>query len=114
MKHPKPTNLAKTLRKNQSESEEKLWTSLRANRFAGIKFTRQQPIGNYIVDFVCYDKKLIIEVDGGQHNEVPVSEKDGQRTEWLESQGFRVLRFWNNEVLENTEGVLEKIRESVN
>ena len=76
----------------------------------GFKFRRQQPIGNYIVDFVCFENRIVIEVDGGQH--AIEKEKDSERTKWLESQGFKILRFWNNEVLMNIEGVLEVIRET--
>jgi very-short-patch-repair endonuclease len=78
----------------------------------GIKFRRQEPIGNFIVDFVTYEKRLVIEIDGGQHNEVEGREKDQQRDFWLQSQGFKVLRFWNHEVLQNTDGVLEVIRDN--
>jgi very-short-patch-repair endonuclease len=81
------------------------------NNLNGVKFRRQQPIGKYIVDFVCLDKKLIIEIDGGQHNESPVIEKDLQRTIWLEKEGYRVIRFWNCDVLSNLNGVLSKIKE---
>ena len=70
----------------------------------GLKFRRQQPIGRYIVDFVCFEKKIIIEVDGGQH--AVETKKDTERDEWLRSQGFKVITFWNNEVLTNTQGVL--------
>ena len=77
----------------------------------GVKFRRQQYIGNYFVDFISFDEKLIIEIDGGQHNESPTIEKDAQRTMWLEIEGFHVLRFWNNEVLLNLNGVLLKIQE---
>ena len=80
----------------------------RDRRLCGYKFRRQVPIGPYIVDFVCYRSKLIVEVDGGQHQEQ--GQYDDIRTEWLESEGFTVLRFWNNDVLENRAGVLEKIR----
>ena len=75
------------------------------------KFRRQQPIGNYIVDFVSCDRKVIVEIDGGQHNEKITAEKDSLRTAWLASQGFQVIRFWNDEVLENLEGVIIKIQE---
>jgi very-short-patch-repair endonuclease len=71
----------------------------------GVKFRRQQPIGRFIVDFVSFEKKVIIEVDGGQHSE----KVDKDRDQWLNSQGFKILRFWNNEVLQNTEGVFEAI-----
>lgn len=73
---------------------------------SGVKFRRQQPIGQFIVDFVCLERKIIIEVDGGQHAE---QQSDSQRTRWLEDQGFRVLRFWNNEVLSNIDGVVQVI-----
>jgi len=73
----------------------------------GLKFRRQHPAGNYILDFACIDAKLVIEVDGGQHGELQTQDKT--RTLWLEAQGWKVLRFWNNEVLQNTEGVLESI-----
>ena len=79
---------------------------MRANQINGIKFRRQQPLGDYIVDFVTFDLDLVIEVDGGQHME---SESDEKRDQWLEDQGFTVLRFWNNQVLKNTEGVLKEI-----
>jgi very-short-patch-repair endonuclease len=88
-----------------------LWLKLRNKQLAGVKFRRQQPLGNYIVDFVSFEKKLIIEIDGGQHNEDRNVKKDNRRTEWLESQGFLIIRFWNNEVLGNLEGVLIKIQE---
>ena len=77
------------------------------------KFRRQQPIGPYIVDFVSMEKKLIIEVDGGQHAEGEISVRDEKRAIWLSKEGYRILRFWNNEVLTNIEGVLEKIREAL-
>ncbi len=76
----------------------------------GIKFRRQQPIGPYIVDFVSFERKLVVEVDGGQHNEKDGMAKDDKRTKWLEAEGFQVLRFWNNDVVTNIEGVLENIR----
>jgi very-short-patch-repair endonuclease len=77
----------------------------------GQKFRRQQPLGRYIVDFVCFEKKLIVEVDGGQHSELVVS--DSTRTAWLEAQGFRVLRFWNHQVLADVQAVKEAIREAL-
>jgi len=95
---------AKTLRKRSTDVEMLLWRYLRVRRMEGLKFRRQQPIGRYIVDFVCFEKKIIIEVDGGQH--AIETKKDTERDEWLRSQGFKVLRFWNNEVLTNTQGVL--------
>ena len=76
-----------------------------------MKFRRQQPLGEYIINFVSLERKVIIEIDGGQHNEEEVSRRDEERTTWLRERDYQVLRFWNNEVLLNTEGVLEKIRE---
>ena len=78
----------------------------------GYKFRRQEPIGNYIVDFVCQEKKIVIEVDGGQHS--AERERDFERDRWLKIQGYKVLRFWNNEVLTNITGVLEVIRNDFN
>jgi very-short-patch-repair endonuclease len=77
----------------------------------GVKFRRQEPIGSYVVDFVSYEKRLVIEIDGGQHNEKQAIEKDRQRTMWLEHERFRVIRFWNNEVLLNLDGVMMRIME---
>ncbi len=87
---------------------------LRAKRFNGLKFRRQHPIGPYIVDFVCIEKQLVIEVDGGQHNYDDISILDLERTEWLNEQGYKLIRFWNNEVLTNTDSVLESIWEACN
>ena len=95
--------LARSLRSNQTDAERLLWERIRAGRLEGHKFKRQQPLGHYIVDFVCFEAMLVIELDGGQHAE-QVNE-DAERTRWLTSQGFRVLRFWNNEVIENMDGV---------
>ncbi|MEW5972259.1 MAG: ATP-dependent RNA helicase HrpA [Pseudomonadota bacterium] len=103
-----PRDFARSLRHNQTEAEQKLWQQLRAHRFEGAKFRRQHPLGPYVVDFVCLEKHLVIELDGGQHSEAEAY--DRQRDAWLEGQGFRVLRFWNNEVMQNLEGVLEAIR----
>lgn len=94
---------AKELRNNPTEAERILWQHLRLRQFGGYKFRRQQPLGNYIVDFVCLGKRLVVEVDGGQHNSQ--HSYDERHDAWLEQQGFRVLRFWNNEVLQNVEGV---------
>jgi very-short-patch-repair endonuclease len=97
------TNQARQLRKNLTDAERRLWKHLRSRQMGSHKFRRQQPIGSYIVDFVCFKKRLIVAVDGGQHSQQAVY--DNARTEWLESQGFRVLRFWNNQVLEEIEAV---------
>ena len=99
---------AKALRKHQTDAEQKLWFYLRGKRFDGVKFKRQKPIGFYIVDFVAANEKLVIELDGGQHQERLAY--DQERTRYLESCGYRVLRFWNDECLTQTEAVLEQIR----
>ncbi len=100
-------NFAKVLRRTMTDAEQKLWIQLRAGRFAGFKFKRQAPIGHYVVDFVAPLAKLIVEVDGSQHAED--AERDAQRTAFLESLGYRVLRYWNNDVLRETESVLTAI-----
>lgn len=102
--------LAKNLRKRPTDTENVLWMHLRSKQIEGLRFRRQQPIGRYIVDFVCFEKRIIIEVDGGQH--VLEKEKDAERDGWLRGQGFKILRFWNIEVLTNIYGVLEVIREN--
>ena len=102
---------ARELRKNLTEAERTLWKYLRLRQFDGNKFRRQQPIGKYIVDFVCFEKKLIVEVDGGQHNEQVIY--DSERNEWLKKQGFRILRFWNNQVLKEIDGVEGSIMEAL-
>ncbi len=102
---------ARNLRKNLTDAERKLWSLLRSSQLEGFKFRRQEPIGKYIADFMCYEKMLIVEVDGGQHME-KVNE-DAQRTQWLESQGYRVLRFWNDQVLKETEAVYEVIEKAL-
>jgi very-short-patch-repair endonuclease len=98
---------AKKLRQNMSEAETRLWHHLRAGRLNGYKFRRQQPMGNYIVDFVCVTPKLIIEADGGQHAEQ--AEYDQARSLYLNGLGFTVLRFWNDEILRQTDEVLAEI-----
>jgi very-short-patch-repair endonuclease len=99
---------AKSLRSGQTDAETKLWVHLRAHRFFGLKFKRQKPIGTFIVDFVCLEQKLIIELDGSQHADKV--DYDEQRTKYLENEGYKVLRFWNNQVLQEMESVLEAIR----
>ncbi|MGH8121440.1 MAG: endonuclease domain-containing protein [Rudaea sp.] len=96
---------AKGMRRGPTDAEAALWRKVRAGRLGGFKFKRQHSIGSYIVDFVCFERRLILEVDGGQHER----STDAKRTDWLEEQGFRVLRFWNNEVLTNMDGVLEAV-----
>ena len=101
---------AKHLRCHMTDSENKLWRHLRAHRLNGEKFRRQQPIGPYIVDFVHFGARVIVEADGGQHNDAP---RDERRDEWLREQGFTVMRFWNNEIMSNLEGVLTTVMAAV-
>jgi very-short-patch-repair endonuclease len=110
---PQQPSTARQLRNNQTEAEKILWSKLRDKQIDGVKFRRQQPIENYVVDFVSFEKRLIIEIDGGQHDEAEIKKKDEQRTAWLEKDGYRVIRFWNNDVLMNIEGVLIKIKEAL-
>ncbi len=100
---------ARSLRRAQPPEEQTLWLALR-NRFQGQKFRRQWPVGGYIVDFVCFETHLIVELDGSQHAEEAARAYDAVRTEVLEAAGFKVLRFWNNEVTMNLEGVVEMIK----
>lgn len=99
---------ARALRREMTDAERLLWHHLRARRFERLKFRRQKPLGRYIADFVCMELQLIIELDGGQH--LQQSDYDARRDDWLRAQGFRVLRFWNHEALQQTEAVLEQIR----
>lgn len=108
MTESKTLSNAKILRTQQTEAEQRLWYHLRAHRFMSLKFKRQKPIGRYIVDFVCMEQMLVIELDGGQHSEQIVY--DQRRDAWLRSQGYTVLRFWNNAVMQELDGVLEQIR----
>jgi len=105
----KLNSYAKALRKRSTDAEATLWYYLRAKRLNGLKFKRQQPIGNYIVDFVCFEKKMIVELDGSQHlqNEAYDKHRDG----WLKNQGYHVMRFNNIEFFENKDPILEKIAE---
>jgi very-short-patch-repair endonuclease len=98
---------AKQLRRNQTDAERVLWLRLRNRRLNDLKFKRQVPIDRYVVDFCCSDARLIIGLDGGQHATRTV--EDMNRTKSLEAMGYLVLRFWNNDVLQNLEGVLEEI-----
>ncbi|AMN40853.1 endonuclease domain-containing protein [Rhodoplanes sp. Z2-YC6860] len=95
------------LRRDQTDAERKLWFRLRDRRLNGLKFRRQVTIGHYIADFCCESARLILELDGGQH--ATQQDRDAERTAALEAQGYLVLRFWNNDVLQNMDGVLESI-----
>jgi very-short-patch-repair endonuclease len=98
---------ARELRKNMTEAEKRLWYLMRRHNLETKLIRRQVPVGDYIIDFACLAERLLIEIDGGQH--AAQAEQDARRTAWLEQRGFRVIRFWNNDVLGNTEGVLEMI-----
>ena len=102
---------ARRLRREQTEAEQRLWIHLRAKRMMGGKFRRQHPIGKYIVDFSCIERGLILEADGGQHADQV--EADQRRTAFLVERGFRVLRFWDNEVFFQLDAVLEKIAKEI-
>ncbi|UCF85240.1 MAG: endonuclease domain-containing protein, partial [Desulfobacteraceae bacterium] len=101
----------RTPRRNMTDVEKMLWRFLRDRQLCGYKFRRQHSIGPFIVDFVCLEKKLIVEVDGGQHSKQ--LEVDSKRSDYLKERGYRVLRFWNNEVLEENESVLNIILSSL-
>ncbi|MGH8532698.1 MAG: endonuclease domain-containing protein [Gammaproteobacteria bacterium] len=105
--HPAGLKRARKLRAEISDAEKRLWRHLRKRQLGEYQFRRQHPLGRYVVDFVCLEARLIIEVDGGQHMERAAY--DRQRTEWLEQNGFRVLRFWNHEVMNHTDSVMAGI-----
>jgi very-short-patch-repair endonuclease len=105
-------NNARALRKRMTDAEQLLWRNLRSRNMSGLNFRRQHCIESFIADFACVEKKLIIEVDGGQHAENTA--QDADRTAYLNSQGWTVMRFWNNEVLQTTEAVLEAIYNAIN
>jgi len=98
---------AHKLRKQLTDAERRLWQILRGRRLSSMKFRRQQSIGPFVADFVCFERQLVLELDGGQHSEQELD--DEARTRWLEAKGYRVLRFWNNDVLANPEGVARAI-----
>ena len=101
------TTRSRALRRHSTDAEARLWHHLRDRRLAGCKFRRQVPLGPYFADFACVEKRLIVELDGGQHAEQ--AQRDSQRSEALREQGFTVLRFWNDQVLQQTDAVLEEI-----
>src|SRR6266849_3780869 len=101
-----PNQTARRLRRDLTDAELRLWLLLRDRRLAGYRFRRQHPIGDFIVDFACTKHRLIVEADGGQHSG---NEADERRTTVLEEEGWRVIRFWNNDVLSNADGVVETI-----
>ena len=101
--------MARILRRSQTPAEKKLWHSLRGGQLDGFQFHRQFPIGDFIVDFCCRNSRLVVEVDGSQHGEPTGAAEDRERTALIIAHGYRVMRFWNEEVLTNLEGVLEAI-----
>ena len=105
--------IAKILRKNQTPQEKILWNLLRNRKFHNLKFKRQVPFGRYVADFFCEEKKIIIELDGGQHNEYENMIYDTERTKYFEKEGYKVIRFWNNEIDKNIEGVYLKLSEVI-
>jgi very-short-patch-repair endonuclease len=107
----KSLDRARSMRIEPSDAEKKLWLALRSRQFSGFKFRRQHPVGPYITDFACLERRLIIELDGGQHAEQKAY--DDARTRYLEKKGYRVLRFWNTDTLANTEGVLTMILDAL-
>ena len=100
---------ASQLRRNRTDAEEKFWQTVRNRQVGGFKFRFQHSLLPYVADFTCLDAMLIVEIDGGQHSE----ERDARRTAFLESQGFEILRFWNNDVLTNLDGVIHVVREAL-
>lgn len=101
------------LRRNQTEAEKVLWQKLRSNRFHNLKFFRQYSVGPYIIDFFCPAEHLALEIDGGQHADSDTQTYDESRSAYLKTRGIEVLRFWNNEILQNIEGVLCRIAEEI-
>jgi very-short-patch-repair endonuclease len=104
---------ARQLRRNQTDAERQLWFRLRDRQLAGHKFRRQVALGTFVVDFLCFDARIVVELDGGQHGDSKQQASDHARTTWLASQGYRILRFWNHEILDNMEGVLVTITEAL-
>ena len=110
--NPESYRLARQLRKEPTPAERRLWVVLRGNKLNGVNFRRQHAVGKYVVDFCSVKKKLAIELDGGQHLEQ--SEYDIQRSAYLESQGYKVIRFWNERVMNDIEGVIRSIEAALN
>ena len=111
MRNGEKKELARNLRRRAIDSEQALWRRLRDRGLRDQKFRRQRPIGRYVVDFVCLNHRLVVEIDGGQHGQQ--ANDDQRRTKFMEAKGFRVLRFWNHEVLTNIEGVLQTLENAL-
>jgi very-short-patch-repair endonuclease len=107
---PEMRRRARALRQTMTDAERKLWYALRDRRFANFKFRRQVPLGPFIADFVCFEERLVVEVDGGQHAD---SQYDQRRDRWFAANNFRVLRFWNNDVFANVQGVMAALAEAL-
>lgn len=103
---------ARNLRKNMTNQERKFWQIIRNRQFHGYRFLRQYAMGKYIVDFICREKNIIIELDGGQHNEERNIIYDKERTDYLRSKGYKVIRFWNNDIDNNIEGVYLELKKA--
>jgi len=104
------TGVARRLRRHSTDTEQRLWRHLRGKQIEGLKFRRQQPVGRYVVDFVNLERKVVVELDGGQH---AIDPGDKVRDEWLRAEGYKVLRFWDNQIFSNLEGVLQTIRDAL-
>jgi very-short-patch-repair endonuclease len=104
---------AKSMRSEMTDAEAALWKQLRAHRLKGLSFRRQAPMGSFIVDFVCHEHRLIIELDGGQHANERQARNDRMRQTWLNAKGYRILRFWNSDVLRHRQSVLATITETI-
>ncbi|MEJ5030937.1 endonuclease domain-containing protein [Comamonas sp. MYb69] len=104
---------ARALRQASTTAEQLLWRHLRNRQLAGAKFRRQHPLGPYILDFVCLEQGLVVELDGGQHADLQAQAYDQQRSAWLQQQGLRVLRFWNHEVVQQTNEVLARVLQAL-
>ncbi|WP_223908809.1 endonuclease domain-containing protein [Geobacter sp. AOG1] len=114
---PIPTPLleaARVLRRTMTDAEQLLWHCLRRKQLGGFRFRRQHPIERFVLDFYCYEARLAVELDGGQHNYTDIKVRDAERSALLAYHGIRVIRFWNNEVLSTTEGVLQRIYDALN
>ena len=111
--YSRPTKRSRELRQGATEAERKLWQHLKARQVAGVRFNRQFPVGQYICDFVARSLRLVIEIDGGQHGRDADRAYDERRTEFLRAQGYLVVRFWNSEVLDNVEGVLKRVEQTL-
>ncbi len=105
---------ARYLRRNQTDAERRLWVHLREMKHDGFHFRRQCPVGPYVADFLCYSARIVVEVDGGQHGTEPGLAHDEKRDAWFEANGYRVLRYWNDDVRKNVEGVVETILSVLN